>query len=75
MAGTYLNSKGEIVVISDMPDAYLINSLRKHKEDLRELREKLAEDPTQIQYVFGRVKELERIIAELRSEIESRDIL
>ena len=64
---SYINNKGKIVIIKDMPDAYLLNSYAYHK--------KRAEAVKSESFMSEYDIELQRRIEALRTEIMRRKLL
>lgn len=67
MIKSYLNNKGEVVVISEMVDNYLLNSYAHYKKRM----EKLKQDSFMSEYDV----ELAEKVEALKAEIEKRKLI
>lgn len=68
----YYNQKGELVIIAEMPDAYLLNSLAKYNARLKEMDDKSQGNA---KFMAGYRRELRQLVASLKEEVAKRNIL
>jgi hypothetical protein len=69
----YYNNKGVLVVVSEMPDGYLLNSLAKYKARLKVLIERKGKPGYQI--AGGYIREVTDFVNSLSVEVKKRGII
>lgn len=68
----YINTKGDLVVITKMPDAYLLNSYAAHRKRLQAVQQSKMAGSWWLQNYTNSIKE---IIDALRAEIDRRGLV
>lgn len=65
----YFNSKGEVVKITEMADAYLLNAYAKYSNRLKKLK------AVSSQSTKNYIDQVEALVGRLRNEIDVRGLL
>lgn len=66
----YTNSKGEMMEISEMPNAYLMNAYSKHSKRLQLLEKKVSNT----QFIMQYLSDLRVLVKALREEMDKRHL-
>ncbi len=71
----YINSNGQVVDITMMPDAYLLNAFNKYNKRQKQIRQSIADKGAPVGAVFSHLASLDKIIKQMKSEIEKRGLM
>ena len=72
---TYINDKGQTILIAEMPDAYLLNAYAKQKKRLDELRKKVQSNSSLVNYIGQTLNSTEQLVRDMLDEIHKRNLI